>query len=538
VAALLVLVLVGLEVGAGARLSAATANHQAEAHALAQLGLDRTTAYLNQVLTTQIDLDTALDPGLNSGCLLGGGTTADDHLPLFADGAAVVAGPAGQAWLQVAAGGGSYLVRIDDDDDDRLGLGLATVGNHPQHGCLEGPSFLGPGQENGLRDTNRTVVVTAVGVSPGLDATAAQGLQALRATVGPPDPVGVAVNGDIDLSGGVNLIASNVQAHGNLAVASVQQARVTGTCGATPSCQTQADLPATPRVDPWDILNAPVAGAGTPFYFAAYNVNDHPELFSWNYMACPDPRVYARLCYPTPLPSLSTDDLGTAAGGTLCRACWAPVGQADGGTIRVAGATVWDIDAAPAFGPGPVAGLTAGACSDSEAAPSTGAVSSDRGGDWTPTTVPRNRFSLHGALSGIWVVAGDIRIDGALGCMPASLIALGNVSVDANAQLDLLPAAPRAYVVLAGRDLVLNGNARITSCGAPGATLVHEQLDMRGSHNLLQTQVIVQNAADCSHLASGAPLQGHGNDQIGVPFPAPIPVGPSVLQRDRAPVPF
>src|SRR5512140_2438156 len=123
-AALVLLVAISQQRAGDEGATASFERSDAQARALAEEGLERTRAYLGGLLARDVDLDRALDPGLDTDCSmlrsLGGGTL-EDHLPPFADGKRVIASSSGKAYLRVPANDdadGAYFVRIDDNDDD------------------------------------------------------------------------------------------------------------------------------------------------------------------------------------------------------------------------------------------------------------------------------------------------------------------------------------------------------------------------------------------------------------------------------------
>jgi hypothetical protein len=552
VGAAMALALIALEAGQGARVAAATGNNADRARTIAEAGLERTRAYLGQVLATQVDLDVALDPKLDDDCTTAPfGNTSDDNLPPFADGAVVVAGPGARSWLQVPYNGGAYLVRIDDDDDDQLNPTGATVGNHVGAlACAEGSAFAGISRENTARDTNRTVVVTAVGIYPGTDAAHALAVKTVRATVGPAQGAGVIAGGPIDMHPGSDDINGSIISTGDVDVNAVSgTVRTSGACTnpGPPVCQAGAVVPPLPKVDPWDVSNAPTAGSGVNFYYAAY-VAGAPVLYQWNYFAagCADPRAWGRICYPAP-DGADADQLGQA--GTLCTTCWAPVLKQPGNlpqpatqiVVGTPSQPVWDV---AAYGAAPWTGCTG---ADPDMYPGSWTPMSDRGTYWDALRAPNAKFTWHGATpfgvppsapSGIWMIAGDVEFNSSTACTDqASIIALGDITLNTgHTAVNLIPAAPKPYILLAGRDLQLHGgNGGIdTGCPpVPAAVMVHEQLEFQSGHDAIDAQVVVENADECSGTVPGPDaILGHGNDQINAPAVPPIGIGPSASLLD------
>ena len=363
-----------LELAATERMQATQVDHDAHALALAELGLERTVAWLGQILETQPDLDRALDPLGDDACTFGppfsASNDSDDHLPPFSDGAPVTAG----SWLGTSAPGpgrylrvpwpsgaaplGAFFVRVDDNQDDGLPGLAGSTNNGAGAGCYEGPGFDDP-----VRDRDQTVVVTAIGVSPGTDLDGAKARRAIRALVGPPDPYGIVAGGAISMGGSAHvcgafgdevaqgainggcLCSSACQCGaGSVCTAKTASATCTAT-NRTPAsvCRVGTRVQRAPPVSPWDARHAPPACRGptcaVPFFFLRFNEEAaQAELWQWKFVSpgCQDPRAWPRICRPLEvLP-------GPAPG---CGSCWVrqivgPPGHSS--EIRTLEAPSWD----------------------------------------------------------------------------------------------------------------------------------------------------------------------------------------------------
>src|SRR6185295_16805179 len=210
VVALIAIAAAVVQLGGSARqISAGERDHQ-QALAIAELGLERTRAYLLQMSLTDVDFYRALDPNLDTTCSLPsapildlGGGQADDHLPPFTGtGVAPItlAATSGKTFLQVPIAGGSYLVRIDDNEDDEDGTFSSSTSNNATGGCVEGLTLL-TAKENPVRDRDRTVIVTVIGLYPGTDPLKARATRTLRTEVGPAKSAGIYAGGDVSMGG-------------------------------------------------------------------------------------------------------------------------------------------------------------------------------------------------------------------------------------------------------------------------------------------------------------------------------------------------
>lgn len=577
--ALTLVVLMTLRQGGNERRAATLERDRTQALALAEEGLARSEGWLGTMLQTQLDLDRALDPNLDTTCtptgpaLVLAGTQADDHLPPFTDGVAVTSiGSSGLAWTQVARSGGSYLLRVDDDADDMdPSLPLAATGNN---GCPEGTaSAVG---QNPVRDRDRTVVVTSVGVYPGTDVNRARATRAVTATYGPPPPVGISVNGDVDMHGAAHVCGAyaNVQSTGSVLDSCLcgtacpghfscptnevcDAVAGGGTCNTSPSggggsCQANQPVQPGPRVSPWDARNAPPSCAGptcTPFYYLRWN-GIESEVFFWNYGGtplggvgnCNDAAAWGRLCHPG-------DTVATCAGA----GCWALSysGLASGGVdkdVRMADAAglgsvppptiipsmlnpkIWEAKVGDDTDPGGMG------CGGAPVPAYPWATGGPKGWDGSPSIT--FEMQANGGVRvprGVWFVEGNLKWkqdtpDCASQPMGYGLtmLVLGDAIFEEDASFK--PASRRAVAVVAGRDFELRtGNTDVESCG-PGAFMVREQAGM-GGNTTLDGQLVVDNVGNCSDEISGTAFQMHGTAVVKVSSAPPIASGQLIVRR-------
>ncbi len=576
-AALVFLVGVGLRRAGDEGLSGSLVSSDAQALALAELGLERTRAYLGVLLERDVDLDRALDPSLDTDCsnllALSGPTTDDDNLPTFTDGAAdtVTVASSGKVYRRVVmpGGAGAYLVRIDDNDDDGLDLSAfsASTFNNPGPGntCVEGLG-VGTARTNPVRDRDRTVWVTVIGLFPGTDPALATARRTLRVLVGPGESAGIVVGGTIDMGGNSHVCGAygDVMANGSVQGGCLCGAGCSsgppwqscgagntctaqsggGTCtassgGAQGECVSGAPVPPPPPVSPWDVSNAPARcatpGPGcTPFYYLRKDGGGTVRLSAWNYATCPDPRTGPRICGPTD-----------------CATCWVPLDAATVGTdIRMSYADPNLTSALPNLsisGPGaPLLWSSSGGLGHTSGAGGcdTNDTSAYPGGSgFGPRDIPNVVFeykanpgapNFHRLPRGIWFVEGNVRFQteetpncATLTADPtygASIIATGNI-VHAADTLSFVPASSKGYVLLAGRDFeIQGGNGRLYTCGRSAAVMVHEQFKM-GANQHLEAQLVVEAASTCSTQVTGVAVQMSGNGTIKVPTFPPVGVG-------------
>lgn len=563
-AALVLLVTVSLQRSGDEAVTSAFESQDAQARALAEVGLERTRAYLGALLERDVDLDRALDPGLDTDCSLLptlGGETGDDFLPAFTDGKPMVVPSSGKAFLRVPGNdeaAGAYFVRIDDNDDDAQSssvLGPGT-GNHTAGGCQEGPTP-GAARTNPVRDRDGTVWITVIGVYPGtrLEGTAAR--HTLRVLVGPGESAGIISGGTVSMKGASHVCGEfgdvvatgpiedgclcgpgcnggpprNSCGAGNVCTGQSAASTCAATSGGTQGeCVANAPLDAPPRVSPWDVTLAPAgcpAAPCPPFYYLRLDeaAPAQARVYAWNYATCASPRVGARLCTPQE-----------------CATCWRVLDATrDNLDIEVPGAAwLWRADGLTGFDSGP-SGCDAG---DTGLYPGTpGFTARDmRRVTFELLPVDRPGMPLVGLPPGVWFVEGNVRFnlgDGKaadctqLGPEPAngvSIIATGNILHEGKA-LSLRPASPKGVVLLAGRDLVLHGgNSTVQTCGASAAVMVHEQFEM-GGNSLLEAQLVAENASTCSGLAKDAAIQLRGNATVSVPQVPPVSQGQSAQVR-------
>jgi hypothetical protein len=560
VVALLLIASATLAVGTGARRSSSDARDHAQALALAELGLERTRAYLVRLSAVDLDFDRALDPNLDSACTVAGQVTvtsggADDSLPPFSGpGVGVVdAGAAGRTWMLVPYGDGAYMVRIDDNQDDLAGTYVAGTNNNSGAGCVEGAS-LGAAEQNPVRDRDRTVVITAVGIYPGTNPATARATRTLRAAVGPAKAAGIIAGGSVDMGGAskacgefadlstTGTMVDGCMCHagcnggppsnqcGTLGAATCNVSAAGG-CGSTSmgsgTCTGGAAVSPPPKVAPFDPTNGPApcssdAGVCTPYYYLRHQAGVATRVYQWNYggAGCQNPRGFLRLCHPT-------DGAPLAA----CAACWTqvyanPVAPYEVTLVDDATRLALSPGAADAGGP-TIWDVTAGAAT---LTPSCSAT--DGGTDYPPPgtgfglgveEVPGTTFRLQAAPPrGVWLVEGNMDTGGLTtgACpgdgLPRSLNVVGSVIHETN-DLTLVPAAPKGYVLLAGRDLkMITGNTVLSTCGTGAAVMVHEQF-WADANIHLEAQLIVEHRAACSTTVNTAEaIYTRGNMTIHV----------------------
>jgi len=543
---------------------------------IAETGLERTKAYLEAINTTFPDLDLALDPLNDSTCLVTAngvqitGNNADDFLPVFTDGLAVVVPPSNKRYMRVPNQGGAYLVRIEDNDDDaEPGMAASTNNNLGGGGlCQEGPAV----RQNPARDRDRTVIVTVIGIYPGTNFNQARARKSLRMVVGPAAAQGISAGGPVTFNGASHVcgtygdLTTTSDINGgclcgagcsagppfqSCGVGNVCNAQAGGACnsvtfgGAAGTCAAGAAPPPPPRVSAWDAANAPstcTAANCLPFYYLRPG-GGSPLVYMWDYSKtglagtvpnCNNPKAWGRICHPT---DAATVDLAA------CATCWTvqpavvtatSVLMADAPTldtvppVATVGPLVWTWNGAN----GGIAGAAGCDALDSGAALYPGVVAGLGSAE-----VPNAVFTFKatsGALfpHGVWFVEGNIKSQAdTKDCLmlvgfptwTASLIATGDISVQGN-MLALRPATAKSYILLAGRDFEMNtGNTQVWACGT-GAVLVHEQMSM-GANDHFTAQLIVESNTTCSAAVAGDAITLQGNATIEVPFPPPVPNG-------------
>lgn len=576
------IVFASLNLGGFARNEAVIERDEAVASSNAEQGLERTHAWLAALAEGGADLDQALDPLLDTTCalappLLTLAATADDHLPPFADGVAVVAGAAARSYLRVPTTTGGYLVRVDDNVDDALVGLVPSTGNN---GCVEGAG-LGAALDNPVRDRDRTVVVTVVGLAPQLDPAVARSRKALEVVLGPVKSAGIVTNGTVNMGGNANVCGSSasIQAGGSItgtgclcssscsgggpyscaADSTCNATAAAGSCtaagGTSPStCTATAPPPATPPVNPWASSNAAPRCTGAsclPFYYLRWD-GAAAQLFRWNYAgvpssgagSCANPQAWARVCGPFDN-AASCDGAG----------CWQLNAASTGATP-----TQVFVDDSAALGTVPLVAPGVTTMVWEKVAPLGGGVGGCGGPDpynyppagggraWDET--PNARFALRADGSagrliprGVWFIEGDVVLTvppAACGALPGgwavSLISVGSIEVGNS--IKLKPAHPKGFILLSGRDLqMVTGNTDIFTCGVPAATLVHEQFRVGGNMRL-ESQLIVDARGACSAQVSGDAIQMSGTSQISVPWPPPIAAGRGVERLSWAQVPW
>jgi hypothetical protein len=285
----------------------------------------------------------------------------------------------------------------------------------------------------------------------------------------------------------------------------------------------------------------------TPFFYLL-EASGKPQVYMWKYAAagCENPQAFARIHYPG-------EPSSPAA------ACWKLVYDGTSPACLLVGNKVKMKDELSLRLRDP--SMTLPACTDPTAPvvwlAATGVATSTSGCDSSATLYPgvgsvqytRNyvtgsTFTYQPSPSpapiphGVWFVDGSLTFSSdtpGYGLTPplqdtVTVIATGNVTV-ANNTTVLLRPAHRDVSLMAGRDLkVTGGNSFLFTCGDPtgpltscpsAAIMVHEQFKM-GNNSHLQGQLVVQNAATCSALASGTAIDMQGNGTLSVPALPPI----------------
>lgn len=580
-AALVLLVAVAQQRAGDERVTASFERNDAQARALAEAGLERTRAYLGTLIEREGDLDRALDPGMNTDCLrlpILEGIRSDDHLPPFT-GTRVVASSSGKAYTRVLAnpideGEGAYFVRIDDNDDDSQSApGLETsTSNNPLGNCLEGP-FIGLARNNPVRDRDGMVWVTVIGVAPGASLEGNAARHTLRVLVGPGEPAGIIAGGTVKMQGSAHVcgpfgdvVATGSIEGGCLCGSGCSSGSPWNSCGTGDicvglsggstcsarfgrsggECAAGMRIPAPPRVSAWDVTHAPIGCSGPPcmpFYYLRLDDQSGPiqaRVYGWNYSACASPRAGPRICSPSECATcwvlfdatrndqdthLSDDDVGLR-------------GLSPSMTFSKARAPlVWRADGA--------AGFTSGGtgCDAGDTGVYPGALGFNRRDTRNVTFeyMANPAFPEQARLPrGIWFVEGNIRFRGARtpDCgdfaddpgYRTTLIATGSILHEAG-PLTFRPASSKGVVMLAGRDLIVNGGAaRIHTCGTPSVVMAHEQVVMGGDAHL-EGQLVAENASMCSGTVHGEAIQMTGSATVSVPSLPPLPVGPPAQVR-------
>jgi len=552
-AAALLIVLASISLGGAEREQATLEEQEALALSLAERGLERTKAYLAAILESEPDLDLALDPSLDDACAAGPPFTVtdpsgDDHLPPFTDpgaGPVTLAGWGGAhkgrftrvPWPSAGAPRGAYLVRIDDDDDDQ-GLGFPTAQlDHPAGtSCREGPALTAPAS-NPVRDRDRTVVITSMGVAPRADPDSASVRKVVRAVVGKREMAGLTAGGPVDVSGSAELCGpfANVQATGSV---DVRRMCASG-CGlACPSpgeltartsdaactrgdggpCIASADPPpVVPPVSSADRQWRPLRCAAppcTPYYqLTTRGAAGSVSLRMWNYAACPDPRA----CASDP---------------TLCP-CWRDVSAdtVDGGRVFLDDADP-GLDAtspAPAHRAGDAAyavfALTTGGSATLACPAGTPAPVSDAVYRYAPTPIhfPPLPPVLPRLPHGVWLIDGQLLLEAAAdmpscpaGWKGASLVARGSVVLHDHSY-SLRPPPGLEAVLVAGGDLEFQtGNTRLDACGSGAAVVVAEQAKAQGTNELFAPLLVRDDPSCFADVGAGAAVDFGGNMTLRV----------------------
>jgi hypothetical protein len=573
--------LMTLRQGAAARRLSPVDRDRALALGLAEVGLERAAELLTTRAAADQDFDRVLDPLGDTTCaptpagLALGGGRGDDHAPPFPDAATVTAGPANLRWSRLELEQGAVLVRVDDNaDDNDPTLPVEFTGNTGD--CVEG-SAAEPSQ-NPVRDRDRTVVVTAVGVAAGGDPSLARATRVLEATFAPPPPAGLVARGDVVLSGAsVCGAGGDVVAAGDVVGGCLCSARCSGpgrcdtdelcdahasgdTCTATSggtggACLARQRVPTVPRANPWDVRNAPrscIAPPCTPFFYLRWDGAD-TRLYLWNYGGvplgdvgrCTDPAAWGRLCHPL-------DTEASCRGG----GCWSLVSSGGGGT-RARELRLVDSDALEAMTPPPMPSHplvpVTWQTREDDAAPRN--LDATCGATATPLDVwpagtplgwdaaPRVTFEMTSPTlpRGVWFIEGNVRWrQDVASCQEPqpkrrTVLALGDLHFERS--LGLLPASRRPVAVVAGRDLRLSGpGTTVAACG-PGAVLVHEQVWL-DAETAVVAQLVVDNRGTCSGEVTGPAVQATSGAVIRQQHPPPLPSGPPVVRTSWRELPW
>lgn len=278
---------------------------------IAEAGLQMTAAWLTAMSNAEVDFDKALDPGLDTTCTFSGsqvslaGTTSDDHLPPLPGGSA--SNDPGNAFIKMAYDDGALYVRIDDNSDDgHAGYSstntsaprnyFPTATNNRAASCPEADSpEINALRDNPVRDRDKTVLVTVIGIYPGTTWSKARARKSYRLlmSVSRPPP-GILAHGNITLNSNNNICGpqAGMHANGNITFNSGncrcgemgRGGTVSGTAStcATPApCAVCSPPPATihagtipvPNVDPRDskYMNHFAFGANQCYFFLGAN---------------------------------------------------------------------------------------------------------------------------------------------------------------------------------------------------------------------------------------------------------------------------
>ncbi|MDP2340083.1 MAG: hypothetical protein Q8O67_03930 [Deltaproteobacteria bacterium] len=362
------------------------------AKGVAESGLEHTLAVLAR--SGFSDFDEELDPGLLADCTnmatsAAVPTCAKCGLPLLkkpdATDATIVTYE-GKTYRMLPFNGGAYMARYDDDDDDQITDAASAGGytgftnNNTGIGakCVEGPTSIASNGQNYVRDRNRTVWVTVVGIYPGTNPATAKhrvALRKLHAAKAPSTVAGIQVRGNIETSGGGKIAAcspiGSIEADGNFtqsgsgfgcACGDSKAQDITGDwdhCTDTPTvCSAQV-----PPIECADgelseaTITVPALGAndvagptGSDFYVnwarpCVFFIDTNRTLWSWDATATRGPASSPNcsslegLKFSAPYPpNLSKIGSGSAATGTDWSGCWTPLilELANGSCTRVA----------------------------------------------------------------------------------------------------------------------------------------------------------------------------------------------------------
>ncbi len=214
----------------GAEIAAIHSEVGDRSRVIAEAGMQRAMFYLNDIAQGSGDFDAALDTDLDNDCSSGADdddlrpdTSADaDDAVEWTDGTMEDIG--GRKYTCVPFGGGRYCVSFQDDDDDGIenddwssstGNNEGSGGSCDSGGCLEGPAGAvnlcgndNGGDHNPLRDRNRSVWVTSIGIVPdGVDYDDATHKATLRRIYTAPyqtNNAGISIKGNLEVKSGAS----------------------------------------------------------------------------------------------------------------------------------------------------------------------------------------------------------------------------------------------------------------------------------------------------------------------------------------------
>lgn len=405
-----------------------------QADYIAESGLAMTFAYLAELSRQEPDFDRALDPFLDTSCNYTANSgqlnitagAADDHAPLLPGG--VLSSDPGNSFTKVSFGGGAFYVRVDDNSDDgHEGWRCNTAScagappaylnnsdpiplweyrnnyfpdstNNRESACTASAILNRPGsppcwpgdpaanlcpeaaseeinrfRDNPVRDRDKTVIVTVVGMYPGDDWSNARGRRSYRLLVGPSrQPPAIAAQLAVTLGNGDRMCGTVGGIHSNttIAAAGCQCGDITSTgaitgaasCSVPAACATCVPsipepngaplsipplvvtapaLTMAPQVSIWDsrFMNQfqwdPTLAAQQCYFY----MGQDGTAYFWDFLRLPD--AAGRRCdqftgNKTPVPCGTTDatQAYSPVSEPFCH-CWVPIykSQSDGATV-------------------------------------------------------------------------------------------------------------------------------------------------------------------------------------------------------------